>query len=215
MTEIKSFTFNPFGENTIILWDETKQCAIIDAGMTYPEEEQKLKKFIEQNNLTPVLLLNTHCHIDHILGNHFIYETYRLKTQFHPKEMPIWAKANEYAPQFGMRYTSAPSPEIYLEEGKDISFGNTLLNVIFAPGHAPGHVCFYHPKQNFLIAGDVLFYHSIGRTDLPLGDYDTLIHSIKTQLMALPNDCTVHPGHGITTTIGEERKNNPFLLREI
>lgn len=213
MTDIQVFSFNPFRENTIILYDETKQCAIIDAGMASAEEENILVRFIESKALTPVLLLNTHCHVDHVLGNKFIYDKYRLKTQFHLKEQPIWDSVASYAPQFGMSYISAPAPDKFLQEGENIIFGNTRLQIIFAPGHAPGHVCFYHSEQNFLIAGDVIFYHSIGRTDLPLGDFDTLINSIQTQILPLPDACVIYSGHGMPTTVGEERANNPFIIR--
>ncbi|MEO8794567.1 MAG: MBL fold metallo-hydrolase [Daejeonella sp.] len=211
MIQIKSFTCNPYQENTYLLYDESKECVIIDPGMYSGDEQNAVLKFIAENKLKPVLLLNTHCHIDHVLGNKFIYDTYGLLPQFHEGEKPLLAAVVSYAPQMGIRYEVSPLPEIYLEESGHIEFGNSRLDFIFAPGHSPAHLCFYSKADKFVIGGDVLFYQSIGRTDLPGGNHDQLLKSIRENLFTLPDEVKVYPGHGPATTIGFEKVNNPFL----
>ena len=212
MAQVKVFPNNPFQDNTHIVYDETGECAIIDAGMDTAAEQNAVVNFIKSNNLKPVLLLNTHCHIDHILGNKFIFDMYGLKPQFHKGEAHLLEAAVAYAPQFGMRYEPSPVPDVFLGEEGTVSFGNTTLKLIFAPGHSPAHLCFYDEQDNFLIGGDVLFAGSIGRTDLPGGDFKTLINNIEEKLLTLPDECTVYPGHGPSTTIERERLTNPFLV---
>jgi hydroxyacylglutathione hydrolase len=211
MAKVISFVNNPYQENTYILYDETGDCVIIDPGMYTATEQNVLVNFIRDNNLTPVLLLNTHCHIDHVLGNKFVFDTYGLKPQFHEGELPVLTAVVSYAPQMGIRYEVSPLPDAYLPATGSVKFGNTTLDLIFAPGHSPASLCFYDKGANILIGGDVLFRRSIGRTDLPGGDFKQLMDSIETQLWALPDDCTVYPGHGPETTIGYEKQNNPFL----
>lgn len=211
MSTVKAFQNNPFQENTYIVYDETGACVIIDPGMETATEQNTVVNFIKNNNLKPVLLLNTHCHIDHILGNKFVFDMYGLKPQFHKGELPLLEAGIAYAPQFGMRYDPSPVPDVFLEESGSISFGNTTLTFIFAPGHSPAHLCFYDEAANFVIAGDVLFRGSIGRTDLPGGDFKTLIGNIEQKFLVLPDDCTIYPGHGPETTIGFEKQHNPFL----
>lgn len=211
MITVKSFTFNPYQENTYLLYDETRQCVIIDPGMYTGEEENVVLRFIAQEKLNPVLLLNTHCHIDHVLGNKWVYDTYGLLPQFHEGELELLSAIPSYAPQMGMRYEISPLPEIFLQEKGFINFGTSQLELIFAPGHSPAHLCFYSREDNFLIGGDVLFQRSIGRADLPGGNFELLISSIRNNLFILPDDCIVHPGHGPSTTIGYEKKYNPFL----
>ena len=211
MAEVKSFVNNPYQENTYILYDETGECVIIDPGMYTATEQNVVVNFIKDNNLTPVLLLNTHCHIDHVLGNKFVFDKYGLKPKFHEGELPVLAAVVAYAPQMGIRYEVSPIPEEYLPETGTITFGNTQLALIFAPGHSPAHLCFYDKAANILIGGDVLFRMSIGRTDLPGGNFAQLMDNIETKLFVLPDDCTVYPGHGPETTIGFEKQNNPFL----
>jgi hydroxyacylglutathione hydrolase len=211
MISIKSFVCSPYQENTYILYDETHECVIIDPGMYNAAEQNLVASFINENNLKPVLLLNTHCHIDHVLGNKFVSDNYNLLPQFHEGELPLLTAVPSYAPQMGMNYEVSPLPEKFLETSGSIQFGESRLELIFAPGHSPAHLCFLSTQDNFLIGGDVLFYQSIGRTDLPGGDYNTLIRSIKEKLFILPDDCIVYPGHGPSTTIGYEKKNNPFL----
>lgn len=212
MISLKKLTFNPYQENTYVLYDETGACAIIDPGMYDGSEQNQLVAFIKENQLRPELLLNTHCHIDHVLGNKFVYDNWSLKPQFHQGELYILQAVAGYAPQMGMRYELSPEPEFFLPETGTISFGESKLSLIFAPGHSPAHLCFYAAEENFLIGGDVLFYRSIGRTDLPGGNHEQLIKNIKEKIFLLPTDCEVFPGHGPSTTIGFEQMNNPFLM---
>lgn len=211
MIQVKSFTCNPYQENAYILFDDTLECVIIDPGMYSGEEQNTVLKFIAEHKLKPVLLLNTHCHIDHVLGNKFVYDTYGLLPQFHKGEELLLNSVVAYAPSMGIRYEVSPLPEVYLPESGVVAFGNSKLEIIFAPGHSPAHLCFYSADDLVLIAGDVLFYQSIGRTDLPGGNYEQLIRSIKEKLFVLPDDCKVYPGHGQATSIGYEKKHNPFL----
>ncbi len=211
MINIKQFTFNPYQENTYVLFDESGECAIIDPGMYDGPEQNRLVQFISGAGLKPVLLLNTHCHIDHVLGNKFVFDHWGLKPQFHKGELFVLQAIPGYAPQMGMQYELSPEPEVYLEESGSVSFGNSKLDLIFAPGHSPAHLCFYAEADNFLIGGDVLFYNSIGRTDLPGGNHEQLINSIRQNVFTLPDECKVFPGHGQSTTIGFEKKHNPFL----
>ncbi|MBC7745186.1 MAG: MBL fold metallo-hydrolase [Flavobacterium sp.] len=212
MINVKLFTCNPYQENSYLLYDETLECVIIDPGMYTGDEQNLVLKFIADNKLQPVLLLNTHCHIDHVLGNKFIYDTYGLLPQFHKGEEIVLNTVVSYAPQMGIRYDVSPQPETFLPETGYVSFGSSKLELIFAPGHSPAHLCFYNSDNNFLIGGDVLFYESIGRTDLPGGNHQQLLKNINEKLFILPEDCKVYPGHGPATTIGYEKLNNPFLV---
>jgi hydroxyacylglutathione hydrolase len=211
MLQLQIFPNNPYQENTYVLFDETGDCAIIDPGMYTAPEQNVVTNFIKANQLTPVLLLNTHCHIDHVLGNLFVFEQYGLKPQFHKGELDVLTAVPAYAPQMGMRYEVSPLPDTYLPETGTITLGNSKLELIFAPGHSPAHLCFYAREENFLIGGDVLFRNSIGRTDLPGGNFKQLIDNIEQKLFTLPDDCVVYPGHGPETTIGYEKLHNQFL----
>ncbi|AWW32324.1 MBL fold metallo-hydrolase [Echinicola strongylocentroti] len=211
MLNVQTFTFNPFQENCYILYDDTKTAVIIDPGCYAKEEQETLKAFIDSNGLKPVRLLNTHCHIDHVLGNYFINHTYGLSLEIHPKDEPVLAAVGTYASNYGFPGYTACEAEKFLEEGDKISFGNTELEVIWVPGHAPGHVVFYHPESKTCIGGDTLFQGSIGRTDLPGGDHQTLLDAIKSKLFSLPDDVKVYPGHGPATLIGHEKNHNPFV----
>lgn len=212
MINIKKFTFNPYQENTYVLYDESGACVIIDPGMYTGAEQNQLVAFIKEQGLKPERLLNTHCHIDHVLGNKFVFDNWSLKPEFHQGELYVLQAVVGYAPQMGMHYERSPEPENFLPESGTISFGISELSLIFAPGHSPAHLCFYAKNENFLIGGDVLFYQSIGRTDLPGGNHQQLIASIKHTVFQLPDDCEVFPGHGPSTTIGFEKLNNPFLI---
>lgn len=207
---IKIFEFNPLQENTYILYDETKECVIIDPGCYEQDEKEALLHFIESAGLQVKMLLNTHCHIDHILGNAFVKETFNTRLYIHPNDEPVLKAAKVYAPNYGFYQYQEAEHDAYLEEGQQLTFGNTTLDILFLPGHAPGHVAFYNAKEKVIIAGDVLFYNSIGRTDLPGGDYHTLLNSIQQKLFKLPDDVVVYPGHGPQTKIGFEKKTNPF-----
>ncbi|TZF86090.1 MBL fold metallo-hydrolase (plasmid) [Pedobacter sp. BS3] len=211
MIHVQSFVCNPYQENTYLLFDETRECVIIDPGMYGADEQNEVLKFIAHEKLKPVMLLNTHCHIDHVLGNKLVYDTYGLYPQFHEGELPVISAVPAYAPQMGMHYDVSPLPETFLPETGIIRFGNSELELIFAPGHSPAHLCFYSKADNFLIGGDVLFRGSIGRTDLPGGNHGQLLKNIREKLFALPDDCIVYPGHGPETSIGFEKQHNPFF----
>jgi glyoxylase-like metal-dependent hydrolase (beta-lactamase superfamily II) len=202
MTHQMYFEFNPFAENTYVIYNSLKEAAIIDPGCSTPEECKRLADFIKSEELKPLLLLNTHCHIDHILGNHFVYSEYGLAPQIHRNELPLLQKLGEIADFYGVEAIPSPEPLRFIEEHEKISLGNITLDVLYAPGHSPGSVCFYNAKEKKLWGGDVLFHGSIGRTDLPGGDYDMLENNILTKLFTLPDDVEVFPGHGIPTTIG-------------
>jgi glyoxylase-like metal-dependent hydrolase (beta-lactamase superfamily II) len=210
MLQLQSFVFNPLQENTYVLFDETKECVIIDPGCYEREEQYDLADFIETNQLKVVKLLNTHGHVDHVLGNAFVKETYKTKLYIHEQDAATLKAVKVYAPHYGFFQYQEAEPDIYLKEGEPVTFGNQSLDVLFVPGHAPGHIAFYHTASKTLIGGDVLFYNSIGRTDLPGGNYDTLINSIQQKFFTLPDEVTVYPGHGPETTIGYEKKTNPF-----
>ena len=211
MLKIKSFTLNPVQENTYLVFNEFRQCIIIDPGCYFDEERATIKDFIAQNNLQPAMLLNTHCHLDHVFGNKFIADTYQLTLQLHEKEKVVLS----YAPTSGLMYNlpfdNYTGDFIVLKEGDKLNLGQDELLVIEAPGHSPGSICFYCANQNFIIGGDVLFRGGIGRTDLPMGDHQALLKNIKTKLLVLPPETIVYSGHGPATTIGEEKLGNPFL----
>lgn len=211
MLKIKQFTFGPFQENTFVLYDESRECAIIDPGCYNNTEQQLLKKFIDESKLKPALLLNTHCHVDHIAGNAFVHDTWKLLPLIHESDLIILRSQESVCAAYGLDCDISPAPGKFMEDGDVITFGNTKLEVIFTPGHAPGHVVFYNEPGKFVINGDVLFNGSIGRTDLPFGDFATLEHSIKTKMYTLPEDTVVYCGHGPATTIGNEKYSNPFV----
>lgn len=211
MIKIESFVFNFFQVNTFVLFDETKECVIIDPGCINPGEKKELIDFISNNDLIPVKLLNTHSHIDHILGDVFITESYGLKPEIHKGGLPFMERLKESANAFEIVIETVPEPGKYLYDGDIIKFGNSSLRVLETPGHADGSICFYSKEQNFVIVGDVIFNQSIGRTDLPTGDFDMLAKSIKEKLYTLPDDTVVYPGHGPETSIGFEKRNNPFV----
>lgn len=209
---IQSFTFNPFQENTYIVYDESKQCIIIDPGCYNLKEQEELTSFIEEKVLTPVKLINTHCHIDHILGNRFVSEKWELELYMHKLDLPLLEKAGEIGKMYGFEeFKGSPFPKHFLGEKDTLTFGNSKFDVLFTPGHAPGHICLYSKENSLLIAGDVIFQGSIGRTDLPGGNHETLINSIITKLFPLPNSTQIFCGHGSSTNLGYEKEHNPFL----
>ena len=211
MISIKSFTFNPFQENTYIAFDESKECIIVDPGCYDESENIILKKFIDQNNLKPQALVNTHCHLDHVFGNNFVADTYNLSPMMHKADLPMLEYAPLAAQTYGVNLNKLPKVINFIKEGDIIKFGNSKFNIIFTPGHSPGHICLVNNEENIIISADVLFNLSIGRTDLPMGNHETLIKSIKDKLLILDDKMVVYPGHGPSTTIGFERQNNPFL----
>ena len=211
MISIQSFVFSPIQENTYILYDETKECVVIDPGCYDEAERSEMADFIADNGLKPVKLLNTHCHLDHIFGNAFVCEKYNLKPEFNKHDLPVFDAFMPSCNMYGLNGDPSPMAEKYLNEGDVVKFGNSMLEIVFTPGHSPGSITFYNTAEKFMIAGDVLFYGSIGRTDLPGGNFEILINSITTKLFPLGDDMKVYSGHGPMTNIGFEKKNNPFL----
>lgn len=212
MLVVADFTFNPFQENTYVLYDDTKECIIIDPGCYTQQERDKLADFIKEKDLTPVRLLNTHCHLDHVFGNKFVAEKYNLSLEIHKGELNILESVPQISIMYGIPDVQAsPAPGHFIEEGDLIKFGNTTLQTLFTPGHSPASISFYAEQSRLIIAGDVLFQGSIGRTDLPGGDFNTLINNIKNKLFPLGDDVIVYSGHGPRTTIGFERQHNPWL----
>jgi hydroxyacylglutathione hydrolase len=211
--KVKSFTFNQFQENTFVVYDNTKECLIIDPGCYSENERTELRTFIMSEGLKPVKLINTHCHIDHVLGNKFVSELWDLELYIHKEDLPVLENVKDISGFFGFEnYERSPSPKHFLAQGDTLNFGDSSFDILFTPGHAPGHICLLSKKDGFIIAGDVLFNGSIGRTDLPGGDYDTLIESIKTKLLPLDENTIVYCGHGPSTSIGKEKMSNPFLV---
>ena len=211
MLKIKVFTFSPIQENTYVVYNEKNECIIIDPGCYFPEEQQELKSFIDKRELLPKWLVNTHCHLDHVFGNKFIAEGYNLTLHLHPKEEVVLQFAPTSGLMYEMPFDNYRGEFIFLNEGDKIVLGEDELEIIHVPGHSPGSICFYCKAQNFIIGGDVLFNGSIGRTDLPMGDHQTLITGIKQKLFVLPDDVIVYSGHGRDTTIGAEKKGNPYV----
>ena len=209
---IKTFTFNPFQENTFIVYDETNEAIVIDAGCLEQYEKDELKNYIDNNKLILKRVINTHLHLDHQFGNKFLFDTYGLLPEACIEDEFLLANVVDQARSFGFPVTEeAQALGAYITESQEIKFGNSSFTTFHVPGHSPGSMAFYSEKEGVLIAGDVLFKGSIGRTDLPRGDYATLINSITKKLLPLPESTTVYCGHGPTTTIGYEKKNNPFL----
>ncbi len=209
---IKTFTFNPFQENTYLLFDETNEAVIIDAGCIMDNEKQQLKAYIEEHNLTPKRVLNTHLHLDHQFGNKFLYNTFCISPEANEEDEFLLQNVVAQARSYGFIVNEeAQAIGRYIVDNEEIKFGNSTLKAIHVPGHSPGSIAFYEEKEGILISGDALFKGSIGRTDLPRGDYATLILSITKKLLPLPDSTVVYSGHGPTTTIGEEKQNNPYL----
>ena len=210
---VVKFVFNPIQENTYIVWDESKECIIIDAGNMSAREDKGLAEFIEEQGLKPVLAVNTHCHFDHILGVEFVRSTYGAKFAASSADNAIMLGAKEHCAMFGLEVGELPQTiDIDLASTEEIHFGNTTLRVTPTPGHTPGCVSLYHEESKSLFTGDTLFRESIGRTDLPGGDYPTIMRSILKQILPLGDEVTIYPGHGDKSTIGHESLYNPFVV---
>ena len=211
MIKVEHFTFNPFAENTYVLSNEKDEALIIDPGWYFTEEEKMLQNYITTKRLKPLLLLNTHCHLDHVFGNNWVHKTYGLELHLHQGEVVVLETAPASGNLYGLGFTNYKGPLHFLKEGDEIIFGDNKLKVLFTPGHSPASVCFYCKAQHFIIGGDVLFHESIGRFDLPGGNEELLYKSIRETLYVLPDETIVYPGHGEPTTIGHEKKFNPFV----
>lgn len=211
MIQIRHFVFSAFSENTYILNDETKEAVIIDPGCNSPEEQKRLTDFIAKEELKVVKLLNTHCHLDHVFGNQFVKDTYGVELYIHKLDLANLQNGPSVALFYGVQPFVPSQADVFIDEGDTITFGNSVLEIIFVPGHAPGHIAFVHREQKFTISGDVLFYEGIGRYDFPNSSYNDLMHSIREKMFKLGDDFEVYSGHGPKTTIGHEKKHNPFL----
>jgi hydroxyacylglutathione hydrolase len=211
MVEVQSYTYNPFQENTYLLINAKRECIIIDPGCYFEEERKNFLETIRRQQLTPVKLLNTHTHLDHIFGNKLVAKTFGLGLEIHESDQIILDNSPQAGIMYNIPFEPSPHPAHYLKEGDEIIFSEEKLRVLFTPGHSPGSICFYSKNGRWIIGGDVLFYQSIGRTDLPGGNYDTLIKSIREKLFILDDEVKVYPGHGQATTIGYEKLHNPFM----
>jgi len=213
MIKVKVFTFNLFAENTIVLWEEeSRDAAVVDPGNSTPEEDKVLSDFIVSENLGIKYLINTHCHIDHILGCKYVKDKYNPIYLAPEKDIPLLEHSAQQAQMFDMNICQPPNPDKLISEETELKLGNSKLKFLFTPGHTPGEVCIYLEQEKICITGDVLFNESIGRTDLWGGNYDQLMESIQTKLLTLSDDVTIYPGHGMKSTIGYEKQNNPFIV---
>lgn len=212
MLKLQRIVFNIFGENTYIIWDDiTKETIIVDPGCAYNDEEEQLSNFIVEHGLNIKYLFNTHCHIDHILGNSFVKESYNPEFLASEDDVFLLDLMLRQAESFGMTMKKSPYPDFFIKDNISILFSGHEIIPLYTPGHSPGSYCFYFRDSRFCITGDVLFREGIGRTDLWGGDYNKLINSIQTKLFTLPDNILIYPGHGENSTIGYERNNNPFL----
>lgn len=210
--KIACLPFNPIQENTYVLWDDTKECVVIDAGNSSPREDAALDDFIARHELKPVLAANTHGHFDHTLGVEHLKQRYGIPFALSAKDRFLVDNAATSGSIFGIRIGAMPSTDIDLEQQTEIRFGNSSLQILRTPGHTPGHVAFYEPESKSLFTGDTLFRESIGRTDLPGGDYSWIMRSILDVIVPLGEEVHVYPGHGPETTIGHELLYNPFIV---
>ena len=209
--EVHKLTYNPFQENTYVVSDDEKNCVIIDPGCYFQEEKEALKSFITNKGFKVLALLNTHAHLDHIMGNAYVKRIFDVDLYLHRADQVTLNMGEQSAQVYGLElFETSPQPDHFIEEGERLKFGAIEFDVIFAPGHAPGHVVFYNSDQHLLINGDVLFRGSYGRVDLPGGDFETLKKSIQNKLFHLPDETLVYTGHGPETRIGDERKSNPI-----
>ena len=211
MIKVEKFEVNPLRENSFVLSDESGECVFVDPGFFYREERREIKEYIADNKLKPIKIINTHCHFDHIMGVEFIRNEYKIPLCAHADDAFWINKASEQGQMFGFDMKPVAPIDYFLNEKETLTFGDSLLEIIHIPGHSPGHIVFYNNENNILIAGDVLFYGSIGRSDLPGGDHETLISNIKNKLFQLPGNTKVFCGHGPETTLGFEKSTNPFL----
>ena len=210
MVRIKEFVFNPFMENTYLLYDESGEGVIIDPGCYNKKEKDTLRNFVVENSLKITALINTHCHVDHVLGNNFVKNTFNTRLYIHKLDVTTLKSNEVVAPAYGFHEFEACEADFFIDENDTVTFGTQQLEVLFVPGHAPGHIALFHREQRFCISGDVLFQGSVGRTDLPGGDMDTLLNSVHNKIFPLGDDVVLYPGHGPKTDVGIEKLTNPF-----
>jgi hydroxyacylglutathione hydrolase len=211
MITVKTFVFNAFQENTYLLYDHTRRCKVFDPGMNNENEQLEFNEYIRSNGLELEAIVNTHCHVDHVLGCQYLKKKYNIPFFIHKMELNMLRDASSYGDFFGLQVEDPPAPDQYYSEGDIVQIGEGVLSVVHIPGHSIGSIAFYSPEDNFIITGDVLFKGSIGRTDLSGGDYNVLIESIRSKIFILPEQTLVFPGHGPSTTVGDEIKTNPFF----
>ena len=212
MIQVKIYAFNPFQENTYLIYDETKKCVILDPGCYFSEEQKELTDFIANNKLQPEYVIHSHGHVDHVLGSNFLRDHYNIQAIMHKADLEILRRSKDFGEMIGISIEQPHDPEIFIEEGEKIRFGNTAFDVLHLPGHSPGSIGLYNEKERMLFAGDVLFRRGIGRSDLMGGDHNTLVNNIKNKLLPLDDDTIVYPGHGEKTTIKEEKTENSLLV---
>jgi glyoxylase-like metal-dependent hydrolase (beta-lactamase superfamily II) len=214
--KIETFAINPFQMNCYVYYDETSgEGVLIDPGAYTHYEKNLIEKYVQSNKIKINLILNTHGHIDHIMGNAWAKEVFKVPILMHKDDLPLIGKATEQGKLFGVEFPAPPEPDELIDEESEIRAGKAVFKVLYTPGHSPGSVCFADEKAKLIIVGDTLFRGSIGRTDLWMGDMDVLLNSITDKLLQYPNDYTIYPGHYEETTIGEEKKYNPFLITGI
>lgn len=211
MITLKAFVFNSFQENTFLLHDDTGNCIIIDPGMNSPEERKQLVDYISEHKLKPEAIVNTHCHVDHVLSCSYLKNLYQIPFYCHELEVELLETAKDYGEFFGLNVDPPPHPDRYLNDDEEFQFGESKIKLIHVPGHSQGSLSLYSENDKFVITGDALFKGGVGRSDLPGGDHQTLINAIRARLLTLPRDVEVYPGHGSSTSIGEEYDTNPFL----
>ena len=211
MLNVKIFQFNPLQENTYLIFNEEQYCMVVDPGCYSDQERQQLLQFVASKGLRPVLLVNTHCHLDHVFGNKFIHEQFGLELHIHEGEQKVLEMAPTSGLMWNLPFDNYQGKLHFIDESLPLQLGNDRLEILFTPGHSPASISFYSQNDDLLIAGDVLFRESVGRTDLPGGNSDILAQSIRTKLYTLPDETIVYPGHGIPTTIGHEKHHNPFI----
>jgi glyoxylase-like metal-dependent hydrolase (beta-lactamase superfamily II) len=211
MIEIRCFTVNAFAENTYLVFDDLGNGLVIDPGFMNTSESDAFDAFVQANNINLRQCLQTHCHIDHILGVHHINQKYGLKTRMHPNELIVFESGRNVSAMYGLPYKEGMYNDEYLANGMNLLIGEIKCSVHFTPGHSPGSVCFYFYEQHLLIAGDLIFKGSVGRTDLPGGDHDELINSVRNEVFVLPHHTLIYSGHGEPTDVGQEKLYNPFF----
>jgi hydroxyacylglutathione hydrolase len=211
MIKVKTFVFNAFQVNTYVVYAENKDCIIIDPACSNPNEVSKLLNFIETEKLNPILAANTHAHVDHILANADITAKLAIKLAAHPASRYFYLNALSFATELGLNLDKVVMPDLDLQDKDTIKLGNSLVTILYTPGHADGSICFYSAEGHFVISGDLIFYASIGRTDFPTGNFETLSQSIKEKIYTLPDNTIIYPGHGPSTSVGFEKLNNPFV----